>query len=426
MNNEKEFKDLPEGWKWARLGEVGEIIMGQSPASALVNQERNGIPFLQGSAEFGVKYPLPKNWIVKPIKIAPIGSILISVRAPVGDINISNNVYGIGRGLSAIKINDSKANNLFIWHNIYFYRNELVKISQGSTFEAVGYKELNNFLIPLPPLPEQQKIAEILETVDNVIEKTDRIIEKYKRIKQGLMQDLLTKGIDESGNIRSEKTHKFKDSTLGRIPDEWAVVRLGEVGEIVSGSTPSTYNYEYWNGKIVWITPNDLSNIEGIFIEDSSRKITQKGLKSCSAKIISADSVVVSSRAPIGYVKVSKVPFATNQGCKSIEYNGKFSPVFLAFLLSNKVQNMINLGSGTTFQEITKSNLANIPIPLPPLPEQQRIAEILSQIDETIEKEEQYKEKLERIKQGLMEDLLTGKVRVNHLIKKSVKNVSTT
>jgi Restriction endonuclease S subunits len=77
---------------------------------------------------------------------------------------------------------------------------------------------------------------------------------------------------------------------------------------------------------------------------------------------------------------------------------------------------MINLGSGTTFQEISKSNLANIPIPLPPLPEQQRIAEILSQIDQTIEKEEQYKEKLQKIKQGLMQDLLTGKVRVNKLL----------
>jgi len=191
------FKDspigrIPEEWEVVRLGEVGEIIMGQSPVSALVNQEGNGIPFLQGSAEFGVKYPLPKNWIAKPLKIAPIGSILVSVRAPVGDINVANNVYSIGRGLSAIKINDSKVNNLFIWYNLYFYRNKLVKMSQGSTFEAVGYKELNNFLIPLPPLPEQQRIAEILSQIDQTIEKEERYKEKLQKIKQGLMQDLLT------------------------------------------------------------------------------------------------------------------------------------------------------------------------------------------------------------------------------------------
>jgi type I restriction enzyme S subunit len=194
------------------------------------------------------------------------------------------------------------------------------------------------------------------------------------------------------------------------------VLRLGEVGEIISGSTPSTYNSEYWNGEIVWITPEDLSKTKTLFIENSSRKITQKGLRSCSARIIPAYSVVISSRAPIGYVKVSKVPFTTSQGCKSIAYNGKFSPEFLAIMLSNKVQDMINLGSGTTFQEITKSNLKKLLIPLPPLSEQKRIAEILSQIDQAIEKEEKYKEKLERLKKGLMEDLLTGKVRVNKLL----------
>ena len=320
--------------------------------------------------------------------------------------------------IQILKPNNACNSYYLFYRLLYNFKNNLTEKYQQKTTGIINFilKEYFNEYIPLPPLPEQQKIAEILETIDNAIEKTDKIIEKYKRIKQGLMQDLLTKGIDENGNIRNEKTHKFKDSPLGRIPEEWEVVRLGEVGSIVSGSTPSTYNDEYWNGEIVWITPNDLSNIENIFIENSSRKITQKGLKSCSIKIISANSVVISSRAPIGYVKVSKVPFTTNQGCKSIEYNGKFSPIFLAFLLSNKVQDMINLGSGTTFQEISKSNLANLLIPLPPLPEQQRIAEILSQTDQTIGKEQQYKEKLQRTKQGLMQDLLTGKVRVNHLV----------
>jgi type I restriction enzyme S subunit len=90
---------------------------------------------------------------------------------------------------------------------------------------------------------EQRKIAEILETIDNAIEKTDKIIEKYKRIKQGLMQDLLTKGIDENGNIRDEKTHKFKDSPLGRIPEEWEVVRLGDISNKIIDGTHFTPQY---------------------------------------------------------------------------------------------------------------------------------------------------------------------------------------
>jgi type I restriction enzyme S subunit len=286
----------------------------------------------------------------------------------------------------------------------------------------IGNPKLMNYIfkeipILIPPLPEQQKIAEILETVDRAIEKTDKIIEKYKRIKQGLMQDLLTRGIDENGKIRSEKTHKFKTSPIGRIPEEWEIKKLEEIGEIISGSTPNTNITEFWNGNIVWITPEDLSKADKLFLNSSIRKITLLGLKNCSAKIIPANSIVISSRAPIGYIKVITVDFSTNQGCKSISYNGKFNSVYLAYLLTTKTNEMINLGGGTTFQEITKSNLKSLLIPLPPLPEQQRIAEILSQIDNTIEKEEAYKQKLDRIKKGLMEDLLTGRVRVNKLIK---------
>jgi len=409
MNNErefKEFKDLPEGWKWVRLGEV-VIENPKSPFKVEDCDNFGNFPFFTS----GDNVLRHSHFLVdeENLFIATGGKAKINYFY--GKASYSADTY-------SLKVKD--LNTKYIFYTL-LKDIEIIdyKFFSGSGLKHLQKDDFKGLSIPLPPLPEQQKIAEIFETIDNAIEKTDKIIEKYKRIKQGLMQDLLTKGIDENGNIRNEKTHKFKDSPLGKIPEEWEVVRLGEVGEIISGSTPSTYNDEYWNGEIVWITPNDLSNIENIFIENSSRKITQKGLKSCSTKIISANSVVVSSRAPIGYVKVSKVPFATNQGCKSIEYNGKFSPIFLAFLLSNKVQDMINMGSGTTFQEITKSNLAKILIPLPPLPEQQRIAEILSQIDQTIEKEQQYKEKLKRIKQGLMEDLLTGKVRVNQLIKEA-------
>jgi len=406
MNNEREFKDLPEGWKWVRLGEV-VIENPKSPFKVEDCDNFGNFPFFTS----GDNVLRHSHFLVdeENLFIATGGKAKINYFY--GKASYSADTY-------SLKVKD--LNTKYIFYTL-LKDIEIIdyKFFSGSGLKHLQKDDFKGLSIPLPPLPEQQKIAEIFETIDNAIEKTDKIIEKYKRIKQGLMQDLLTKGIDENGNIRNEKTHKFKDSPLGKIPEEWEVVRLGEVGEIISGSTPSTYNDEYWNGEIVWITPNDLSNIENIFIENSSRKITQKGLKSCSTKIISANSVVVSSRAPIGYVKVSKVPFATNQGCKSIEYNGKFSPIFLAFLLSNKVQDMINMGSGTTFQEITKSNLAKILIPLPPLPEQQRIAEILSQIDQTIEKEQQYKEKLKRIKQGLMEDLLTGKVRVNQLIKEA-------
>jgi type I restriction enzyme S subunit len=401
MGDEREFKNLPEGWKWVRLGEVIYFKNGESPTFS----ENGSYPIYgsNGLIGFSNMYQFKGNHLI-------VGRVGAS-----GEVHfVSGKFFASDNCLIGCLLREKDLNLKYTFYYLKYFN--LKRFITQTAQPLITQSLISNLKIPLPPLPEQQKIAEILETVDNAIEKTDKIIEKYKRIKQGLMQDLLTKGIDENGNIRDEKTHKFKDSPLGRIPEEWEVVRLGEVGEIISGSTPNTNNADYWNGEIVWITPEDLSKTKTIYIENSSRKITQQALKSCSIKIIPENSVVISSRAPIGYVKVSKVKFTTNQGCKSIAYNGSFSPEFLAFLLSNKIQDMINMGSGTTFQEITKSNLAKILIPLPPLSEQQRIAEILSQIDKTIEKEEQYKEKLKRIKQGLMEDLLTGKVRVKNII----------
>jgi type I restriction enzyme S subunit len=418
----KEQQGLPEGWKRISLGDkdyfkiVGsgiEYFKGFKNYLSTNSVQGTKITHIEDVITYKNR-PSRANMQPKKGRLA-FARMRNTVKVLLIDENLEKD-YILSTGFVLL---ESKIEPKFVYQYLIsdFFNTQKDILAEGTTQEAISNDDFNRIFIIFPENKlEQRKIAEILETVDNAIEKTEKIIEKYKRIKQGLMQDLLTKGIDENGNIRSEKTHKFKDSPLGRIPEEWEVVRLGEVGEIISGSTPSTYNSEYWNGEIVWITPEDLSKTKTLFIENSSRKITQKGLRSCSARIIPAYSVVISSRAPIGYVKVSKVPFTTSQGCKSIAYNGKFSPEFLAIMLSNKVQDMINLGSGTTFQEITKSNLKNLLIPLPPLSEQKRIAEILSQIDQAIEKEEKYKEKLERLKKGLMEDLLTGKVRVNKLL----------
>lgn len=398
---------VPEGWKRVRLEAICKLSYGKNlPTEKFIDDGKYPVYGANGLIGFYVDYT-HKDEVV-----------LVSCRGEYsGVINLSQPFSFITNNSIPLEIK----NNNEIFTRFLFYRIKIIpkqKFVSGSAQPQVVINDLKRLIITIPiSFVEQQKIAEILETIDRAIEKTDKIIEKYKRIKQGLMQDLLTKGIDENGKIRSEKTHKFKDSPIGRIPEEWGVKKLEEIGEIISGSTPNTNITKFWNGNIVWITPEDLSKAEKLLLNSSIRKITQFGLKNCSAKIIPANSVVISTRAPIGYIKVITVHFTTNQGCKSISYNGKFNPIYLAYLLMTKTNEMISLGGGTTFQEISKSSLKRLLIPLPPLPEQQRIAEILSQIDNTIEKEEAYKQKLERINKGLMEDLLTGRVRVNKLIK---------
>jgi type I restriction enzyme S subunit len=410
----KEFENLPEGWKWVRLEEDVILITGSRPKGGAVDE---GVPSLGGEhitedgriifTEQNAKYIPEIFFKLMPKGKAEIDDILINKDgANTGKVAILKAKFypciAINEHLFILRSkNLFEQKYLFYWLYSSFAQIEIKNRISGSAQPGLSSSFIKNFFILTPPLPEQQKIAEILETIDNAIEKTDKIIEKYKRIKQGLMQDLLTKGIDENGNIRDEKTHKFKDSPLGRIPEEWEVVRLGEVFKLKSGmkkpiDTSEFGNYPVYGGNgILGYTNEKNFNIETIIIGRVGEY--------CGSVYIANEGWVTDNAL---YVVAKK-----------IGYNN----IFLCYLL--KYLNLNQFSAETGQPLMTQTIIYSLLIPLPPLPEQQRIAEIFSQIDQTIEKEEQYKEKFKRIKQGLMEDLLTCKVRVNHLIKEGVENV---
>jgi len=159
------------------------------------------------------------------------------------------------------------------------------------------------------------------------------------------------------------------------------LVPLYELGEIISGSTPDTTNLEYWRGNIPWITPADLTEHQGIFFTGDLRKITELGYKSCSTKLIPPGSILFSSRAPIGHCAITTYPLCTNQGFKNLVPNKKLDPIYGYFALKYLTPQIESLGRGATFTEVNKELFENICIPLPPLPEQQRIAAILQKAD---------------------------------------------
>jgi type I restriction enzyme S subunit len=162
----------------------------------------------------------------------------------------------------------------------------------------------------------------------------------------------------------------------------WPTVRLEECAEIVSGATPSTSESAYWDGDICWATPKDLSELDGAYISDTPRKITRGGLQSCAATVLPPDSVLFSSRAPIGHVAINTVPMATNQGFKSfVPKRERVHAKFLYHWLRRNRPYLESLGNGATFKEVSKAVVARIEIPTPSLPEQRRIAEILDKAD---------------------------------------------
>jgi len=163
------------------------------------------------------------------------------------------------------------------------------------------------------------------------------------------------------------------------LPERWRWVRLGDVCRVVGGSTPTSSEPEYWDGSIVWVTPTDLGQLQGFEISASARRITPSGLASCSTEMIPVGTVVLSSRAPIGHLGVAQVPLCTNQGCKSFVPGLDVDSMYLYYALKQAVPVLRSLGSGATFAEVSKSALSAFTIPLPPLPEQRRIAAMLTE-----------------------------------------------
>lgn len=172
------------------------------------------------------------------------------------------------------------------------------------------------------------------------------------------------------------------------MPQGWKVKKLGEVGKIVSGGTPSTANLYYWNGNIPWITPADLSGYESKQIEKGRKSITELGLQNSSARLIPKGSVLFSSRAPIGYVAIAANEVCTNQGFKSVAPDKNTSSDYLYYFLKASKDKAEKAASGTTFKEISLKSFSDLQIPLPPLPEQHRIVAkieaLFSQLDNGI------------------------------------------
>ncbi|MDM8086422.1 restriction endonuclease subunit S [Cellulomonas cellasea] len=159
------------------------------------------------------------------------------------------------------------------------------------------------------------------------------------------------------------------------------VVPLGEIAEIVSGATPKTGVADYWGGDIAWATPADLSRLDGPYISQTPRQITEAGARSCATTVLPAGSVLLSSRAPIGHVAINTVPMATNQGFKSLVLGPRVHAKFLYYWLKSKTEHLQSLGNGATFKELSKKTTEQIQIPLPPVEEQRRVAAILDQAD---------------------------------------------
>ncbi len=182
-------------------------------------------------------------------------------------------------------------------------------------------------------------------------------------------------------------------------------VSLADCCEIISGSTPSRKVDEYWTGNINWFTPKDLSKLKSKYVQESPEKITKEGLASCSARLLPTKSLLLSSRAPIGHIAINSEEACTNQGFKSLIPKGNLNIDYLYYAIMKIVPQLKDLGNGATFKEISKATLSKVTIPLPPLAEQKKIAEILDAANSLRQKDQQLVEHYDRLSQSLFLDM---------------------
>jgi len=295
----------------------------------------------------------------------------------------------------------------YFTHSDYYY-NWVKSILRAGAQPNINAKEYSNMLLTKPPIGEQKKIAEILTTVDETIEKTDQIIEKNKEIKKGLMQELLTRGLGHK---------KFKKSDIGEIPENWEVVNLGKMIYLQGGFAFKSNEYKEKGLPLVrisnvrsnGITLNECAYLPESFAEEFRNYLLKTG-----------DVLVAMSGATtgkIGVVSNKDLPALFNQrvGRFVIKDSNLISKSFLTQVVLTKKfkENLLTDAAGGAQPNVSGKNIEKIVISLPPILEQKQIAEVLSSIDEETEKEGNNKEQLELLKKGLMQVLLTGKIRVS-------------
>jgi type I restriction enzyme S subunit len=248
--------------------------------------------------------------------------------------------------------------------------------------------------------------------MDDVIEKTQAQIGKLKDLKSGMMQELFTKGVGIKQGGKYMPHIKFKDSPVGRIPKSWDCILLDKVAKRGSGHTPDKQKPEYWNGGIKWISLSDSSKLDNLHIHDSSKKISQLGIDNSSATLHPEGSVIMARDAGIGKSAIITSAMAVSQHFMAWVCGEKLNNYFLYYLLQLWKPTFENIAMGSTIKTIGLPYFKKLQILVPPIEEQKIIADSLISVENKIFALQQKHTALSNTKKALMQDLLTGKVRV--------------
>ncbi|MGI6224519.1 MAG: restriction endonuclease subunit S [Prevotella sp.] len=401
-----EFGKIPNGWRIAKFKDVlSTFSSGATPYRGNSNFYKGNIKWIS-SGELNNKVitdsieHISQDALERThLKIYPVGTFLMAItgleaEGTRGKCCIVGAPSATNQSCLAINGTEYVITNYLYWFYNFWSDYLAFKYCQGTKQQSYTAEIVKNLPIYYPPISEQRRIADALRKVDNLIESIDKLIAKKQAIKKGAMQELLT------GKKR-----------LPGFEGVWKTTSIGEIADIVGGGTPSTSNESYWGGSIQWFTPGELS-LGKKFLYKSQRTITLQGLANSSAKLLPRNTILLTSRASIGMKAILLNEATTNQGFQSLIVNHSCNTEFVYYMLDTLKNEMIQRASGSTFLEISSTKLSSIEIKVPTLSEQRAIAHVLSTMDSEIEALERKRDKYKQVKQGMMQDLLTGRIRL--------------
>jgi type I restriction enzyme, S subunit len=407
---------LASGWSAVRFTDVCDVIAGQSPPSETYNEKGQGLPFLQGNGDFSHKYPIPKSWCTAPVKVAEVDDTLISVRAPVGEVNRADRQYVIGRGLAAVRA--VSANPDFIYHGLQRWRWSLQRVAQGTTFDAVTARHFSQLLVALPDdTHEQTAIARVLDAVDVTIDRTREAESSTKELQLAIVQHFFYSALGVTA---------YADHPAQRLPAGWQLLPtealLAEepkngISPQATAQPPGVPTFSIAavrDGKV------DLSNASNLKYAKVSDRIAEKFRINTGDVLVvrgNANPDLVGKAGRVGdfpkrciYPDITKRIVFRRDGEKPV-LPGYAVLAWNHPIIHNQVLRRAKTSNGTL--KINNRDVKQIVMPVPPETAQEEIVNLVAAVDSKLVALNQKIEALHQIKRSLMQDLLTGAVRVN-------------
>ncbi|HGI1214297.1 TPA: restriction endonuclease subunit S [Streptococcus pyogenes] len=379
------FDSFEGEWEEKELGDIVQITMGQSPSSQNYTTNPSDYILVQGNADIKNGYVFPRVWTTQITKQADKGDIILSVRAPVGDVGKTNYHVIIGRGVAAIKGNEFIFQILKYLKEIGYWK----RISTGSTFDSISSSDIKYAKIQIPSLPEQEAIGELFQMVDQLIQLQDQKLATLKEQKQTFLRKMFP-----------AQGQKVPEIRLQGFKGEWEEKKLGEISRMFSGGTPNVGIPEYYNGNIPFIRSAEINS------DQTELSITDKGLSNSSAKLVEKNTLLYALYgATSGEVGLSRISGAINQAILAIIPEKKYSSLFIKNWLykqkSSIIEKYLQGGQGNLSGSIVKE----LTIHFPSLSEQEAIGNFFQTLDQQIAQSEEKLTELKALKQTLLNRL---------------------